>query len=141
MADARRSTHLAVLIGASAGAYAVSLAAVTAFQSATDQAAIEDRRPLGAAATSLSRGHDALDGDLARAARAYGDAAARYDELAPRLDELESGLAALTGKVSAVSGAARSLPGHVALPTVTRTVSSRPAPVVHATTGASGKRP
>ena len=139
MTDGRRPTHLAVLIGASAGFYAVSLAAVTALQSAADRAVIDDRRPLGEATRSLAGGHDVLETDLARAVRAYDDAAARYDALATRLDDVESSLDTLATKVSAVSGAARSLPGHVALPTVTRTVSSKAAPVTHATTGASGK--
>ena len=138
MTDARRPAHLAVLLGASAGIYAVSLAGVTALQSATDQAVIDDRAPLGAATTSLSGGHDALESDLDRAARAYDDAAAGYDRLGPRLDAMETSLDALAGSVSKVSGAARALPGHVALPPVTRTVTTKAAPVTHATTGASG---
>ena len=139
MTDARRPVHLAVMLGASAGIYAVSLAGVTALQSAADRALIEDRAPLGEATRSLSGGHDGLETDLDRAAREYGAAAASYDRLGPRLDEVETSLDALAGTVSQVSGAARSLPGHVALPAVTRPVSSRPAPVTHATTGASGK--
>jgi hypothetical protein len=139
MTDARRPTHLAVLLGASAGIYAVSLAGVTAMQSGADQALIEDRAPVGEATTSLSEGHDALEVDLDRATRAYGDAAAGYDRLGPRLDDVESSLDTLAGTVSKVSGAAQALPGHVALPKVTRTVSTRAAPATHATTGASGK--
>jgi hypothetical protein len=139
MTDARRPAHLAVLLGASAGIYAVSLAGVTALQSATDQAVIDERAPLGAATTSLSDGHDALEGDLERAARAYGDAAAGYDRLGPRLDAMETSLDALAGTVSQVSGAAKALPGHVTLPVVTRTVTTAAAPVTHATTGASGR--
>jgi hypothetical protein len=138
MTDARRPAHLAVLLGASAGIYAVSLAGVTALQSATDQALIDERAPLGAATSTLAGGHDAVETDLERAARAYGDAAAGYDRLGPRLDAMESSLDALAGTVSQVSGAAQALPGRVALPVVTRTVTTKVAPVTHATTGASG---
>ena len=92
MTDARRPIHLVVLLGATAGIYAVSLAGVTALQSAADRALIDDGAPLDATTSSLSAGHDAFENDLARAARAYGDAAAGYDRLAPRLDELEISL-------------------------------------------------
>ena len=139
MTDARRPAHLVVLLGASAGIYAVSLAGVAALQSATDRAVMEERAPLGAATSTLAGGHDAVETDLERAARGYGDAIASYDRLGPRLDAMETSLDALAGTVSQVSGAARALPGHVALPVVTRTVTTRAAPVIHATTGASGR--
>lgn len=138
MTDSRRPVHLAVLLGASAGIYAVSLAGVAMLQSSTDQTLIDDRAPLDSATSSLASGHDALDSDLESAARVYGDAAARYDRLAPRLDGMESSLDALAGSVSDVSGAAKALPGRVALPRVTRSVSASRAPVTHAKTGASG---
>jgi hypothetical protein len=139
MTDARRPTHLAVLLGASAGIYAVSLAGVTALQSATDQARIDARAPIDSATLSLSGGHDAIETELDRADRAYAEAAARYDRLGPRLDGLGTSLDALAGTVSQVSGAAKALPGRVSLPKVTRTVTTRvAAPATHATTGASG---
>jgi len=138
MTDARRPAHLAVLLGASAGIYAVSLAGVTALQSATDRAVMDERAPLGAATSTLAGGHDAVETDLERAVRAYGTAVASYDQLGSRLDAMETSLDALAGTVSQVSGAAEALPGHVALPAVTRTVTTRAAPVTHATTGASG---
>jgi len=138
MTDARRPVHLVVLLGATAGIYAVSLAGVTALQAAADRALIDDRAPLDATTSSLSAGQDAFQSDLTRAAGAYGDAAASYDRLAPRLDELETSLDTLAGTVSKVSGAAKALPGRVALPTVTRTVITRTAPATHATTRASG---
>ena len=74
---------------------------------------IDERAPLGAATTTLAGGHDAVETDLERAARAYGDAAAGYDRLGPRLDAMETSLDALAGTVSKVSGAAKALPGHV----------------------------
>lgn len=138
MTDTRRPAHLAVLLGASAGIYAVSLAGITALQSATDQTLIDERAPFGTATSTLAGGHDALETDLERAARAYGDAAAGYDRLGPRLDAMETSLDTLAGTVSQVSGAAKALPGHVTLPVVTRTVTTKAAPVTHATTGASG---
>jgi hypothetical protein len=138
MTDARRPTHLAVLLGASAGIYAASLAGVTALQSSAFQTVIDDRAPLDAATISLKGGHDALETDLDRADEAYGDAAARYDRLAPRLDGLETSLDMLAGTVSQVSGAAKALPGRVALPKVTAAVPAKAAPPTHGTTGASG---
>jgi len=139
MTEPRRPVHLAVLLGASAGIYAVSLAGVAALQSTTDRALIDERAPLDAATTALSGGHDAVETDLEGAVRAYGDAAAGYDGLGPRLDEMETSLDALAGTVSRVTGAARTLPGHVTLPVVPRTVTTRAAPASHATTGASGR--
>jgi len=139
MTEARRPAHLAVLLGASAGIYAVSLAGITALQSSADQALIDDRAPLDSVTVSLSGGHDALEADLDRVTRAYSEAAAGYDRLAPRLDEMETALDAYAGSVSEVSGAAKALPGRVSLPTVTRTVTVRAkAPATSATTGASG---
>lgn len=138
MTDARRPVHLAVLLGASAGIYALSLAGVTTLQSGADRALRDDRAPLGRSIQSLVDGHDALDLDLVQAARAYGDAAGHYARLAPNLERTEASLDELATMVSAVTGAARALPGHVALPAVTRTVMVRSAPVTHGTTGASG---
>jgi hypothetical protein len=152
MADPRRPLHLVVLLGASAGLYATSLAGVTFLQSATDRALIDDRAPLDAATGSISSDHDSLESDLARAARAYDAALARYDLLGTQLDGMESSLDNLAGTVSDVSGAAKALPGRVTLPRVTRSssgssgstatssksTSKAAAPATNANTGASG---
>jgi hypothetical protein len=139
MTDARRPVHLAVLVGASAGIYAISLAGVTVLQSSADQALMAERAPLESTIRGVAGGHDALDADLTRAAQDYGDAAGRYDRLAPGLSAMESALDDLAANVADVSGAARALPGHVALPVVTRTVTvAAKRPVTHGTTGASG---
>jgi hypothetical protein len=138
MTEKRRPVHLAVLLGTSAGMYALSLAGVTALQASADGALIDERAPLGSATSSLAGAHDSLETDLATIARVYGDAAARYDRLTPGLDGMESSLDALGSSVSQVSGAARALPGRVALPAVARSVSTSTAPVTHARTGASG---
>jgi hypothetical protein len=138
MTESRLPIHLAILLGVSAGMYAGSLAVVTALQSATDQSVTDARAPLQKTIQLVVEGHDALDADLARASRAYGDAAALYDRLAPDLSALETSLEGLAKSTSKVSGAARALPGHVAWPAVTRTVVVTSRPATQATTRASG---
>lgn len=139
MTEPRRPLHLVVLVGASAGIYAVTLAGVTTLQSSADRAVVSDRAPFESSIQSLAAGHDALDTDLTRAARAYGDAASRFDRITPDLAAMETSLDDLSTTVADVSGAARTLPGHVALPPVVRTVTApTKRPAVHATTGASG---
>jgi hypothetical protein len=139
MTDVRRPVHLAVLLGVSAGMYAVTLAGVAYLQSRADQALIDERAPLASATTRIAGGHDSLETGLTLAGRAYGDAASRYDRLAPDLARMETALDALAGSVSTISGAAQALPGHVTLPPVSRSVSSGvAAPATHAKTGASG---
>jgi hypothetical protein len=139
MTEVRRPVHLAVLVGASASLYAVSLAGISVLQSATDSATIQDHAPLDSATNGVAAGHDALETDLARATWAFSDAAARYDRLAPRLAETETSLDALSAVVAKLSGAAGALPGRAPLPPVARVVSTSKAPATHATTGASGK--
>jgi hypothetical protein len=143
MTEARRPVHLAVLIGISASAYAVSLAGVTALQSATDTRIAAERAPAGHAADVLARDHDALEASLDDANQAYERAAGRYTELGPRMADMEASLATLGKRVSKVTGAANALPGHVSLPTIstsssTRYVTRTQTKVVHATSGASG---
>jgi len=140
MAETRRPIHLAVLLGASTAAYAVSLAGVTALQSAADQAQIGGQAPALDAAARVSDGHDRLETDLAAAARRFAGSASRYDALVTTMGAMESSLDDYAGRVATVTGAARSLPAHVSLPTVTRTVTTTMVkPRVRATTGASGK--
>lgn len=139
MTESRRPVHLAVLVGVSASAYAVSLAGITALQSATDTRITAERAPAGHAADVMTSGHDALDTSLDDVTRIYADAAGRYERLAPRLTEVETALDTLGQRVEKVTGAANALPGRVSLPQInvsTRTVTRTR--VVHATTGASG---
>lgn len=139
MTDTRRPIHLAVLVGMSATAYAISLAGVTALQSATDARVAADRAPAGRAADVLATGHDQLETTLDDATRTYGQAAGRYAQLGTRLVDMEASLDDLGKRVEKVTGAANDLPGHVTLPTIstsTRVVTRTK--VVHATTGASG---
>jgi hypothetical protein len=140
MAEIRRPIHLLVLIGASTAAYAFSLAGVTALQSSTDRALIDAEAPAADAVERIGRGHDRLESDLSAAAARYAESAARYEALVTSMATMESSLEAYAGRAASVSGAARSLPSHVSLPTVTRTVTTTVVkPRVRATTGASGK--
>jgi hypothetical protein len=139
MTESRRPVHLAVLVGVSASAYAISLAGVAALQSATDARVAADRAPAGHAADALASGHDQLETSLDEATRAYAAAADRYARLGTRLIDMETSLEDLGTRVEKVSGAAKALPGRVSLPTIstsTRVVTRTK--VVHATTGASG---
>jgi hypothetical protein len=141
MSDSRRPVHLAVLVGASASVYAISLAGVTALQSATDARLIAERAPADHAADVMARGHDELEDSIDDATRTYATAAGRYARLAPRLADMETSLDAFGRQVQKVTGAANALPGRVSLPTIhasttTRTVTRTR--TVHATTGASG---
>ncbi len=139
MTERRRPVHLAVLVGMSASAYAVSLAGVAALQSATDAKVAADRAPVGRAADALATGHDQLERSLDEASRAYVVSSERYARVGTGLVDMETSLDALGTRVEKVTGAAKALPGRVSLPTIstsTRVVTRTR--VVHATTGASG---
>ncbi len=139
MTERRRPVHLAVLVGMSASAYAVSLAGVAALQSATDAQVAADRAPVGRAADALATGHDQLERSLDEASRAYVVSSERYARVGTELVDMETSLDALGRRVEKVSGAAKALPGRVSLPTIstsTRVITRTR--VVHATTGASG---
>lgn len=139
MTDARRPVHLAVILGAATGAYAISLAGVTALQSNADQALIARQAPAEQVAARLGIGHDRLEADVERASKAYAASVARYDELTASLGAMEASLEKYAGRVQKVTGAAQSLPGRVSLPSVSRTVAkSASKPKVAASTGASG---
>jgi len=138
--DPRRPIHLAVLVGASTALYAVSLAGVTALQSGTDQAAIDDASPVAAAADRLRDGHDQLEDAVTAAESRYARTAARYDALTADISAVEDSLQAYANRMAAVGGATKSLPSKMSLPTVARAVrSSASKPVVRSTTTASGK--
>lgn len=138
MTEPRRPLHVGAFLGLSAGAYALSLAAVTALQARSEAAVIADRGPTAQAIGELTRRNDGLEADARHAGLAYERATGAYDRVGQSLADVEAGLGELATIVEAVDGAARSLPDHVALPRVSRTVRSvRPAPV-HATTSASG---
>jgi hypothetical protein len=115
MTEGRKSLQFALLLTASAGAYAVSLAAVAGFQSASDRAVIDGRVPTADAIDRLAEDSARLEGSLARADAALSGAIARFEATTPAL-------AAWAAELAAV-------------PRITRTTKTV---VVHATTGASG---
>jgi len=138
MTDARRPLHVGAFIGLSAGAYALSLAAVTAIQAQSDATIAADRAPTEQAIAEVAAQNDSLEADASRAGRTYERATSAYDLASRTLADVEAQLAGLAKVAGAVDGAARSLPDHVALPQVTRSVARVRQPVVHATTAASG---
>lgn len=139
MTDGRRPIHLAVLVGVSAGAYAVSLAGVTALQSATDGDLHADRAPIQLAASAVAADHAALESALDDAAHRYAILADRYRRSGASIEGVESALDALAARAAAVSESAASMPTRFSLPSVRsapRVVTAAPKP--HATTRASG---
>ncbi len=137
--DRRIPLHLAVLVGASTTAYAISLAGVTALQSSADGAVESARAPARDAATRLTDAHDRLQAELDVAARAYAASAARYDELSVSVASLDATLEDYAEAAARVSGAARALPMRVSLPSLSRvSTGTSPKPRVSGTTGASG---
>jgi hypothetical protein len=138
MTEPRRPLHLAVFLGLSAGAYAVSLAGVTALQAQSEAAVLVDRVPTAQAIAEITAGHDVLEASADRAAAAYARAAGAYDTVGRTMVDVEARLSGLADVVGAIEGAARSLPSRVALPRVTRAVTAVTRPAVHATTAASG---
>jgi hypothetical protein len=135
----RRPLHLVVLFGASAGAYAVSLAGVTAQQSQADAVVIAQRAPVAAAIDQAAAAHRALEGDLTTATRRYRDLAAGYARVVGELEGMERATDAVVVRAARVADAAGSMPTRVALPAVPAAPRAAvPAPVTHATTGGSG---
>ncbi len=100
MTETRRPVHLAVLVGVSAGAYAASLAGVTALQSATDARIAAERAPAKHAVDVMAGGADELETSLDAATHAYTVAAGRYARLAPQLTDMETSLDKLGKRVA-----------------------------------------
>ncbi len=138
--EPRRPIHLAVVVGLSAGAYAASLAGVTALQAASEQSLAADAAPAAAAIDQLRSHHDGMDTRLAGAAAAYDRAAASYDEIAGDLAAYEKQLGTLATQVAKAKGSASWMPtSGGSLPSVARSSSPASRPTSHATTCASGK--
>jgi len=137
MTERRRPLHLAVTFGVSAVVYAVSLAAVTSLQADQDAATAAERAPALDALASLQVANDRLGSRVASAGSLYEAASDGYRRVTAGLDALDGRLDTLATSVAGIEGAAVALPARVPLPSVSRarTVS---APVVHATTSASG---
>jgi hypothetical protein len=138
MTEPRRPAHLAVLVGVSAGAYAVSLAGVTALQSAADAELHADREPIRLAAAAAAAEHASLESALDDAAHRYAVLADRYHRSGLDIEGIEAALDALAARAAAVSESAASLPTRFALPAVRSAPRIVSAPATHATTRASG---
>jgi hypothetical protein len=138
----RRPVHLAVLTGAAAGAYAISLAGVTALQATTDAGLAVARDPLVAAIADQQASHDRLERVVEEAAAAYAEVAGSYAAVLEVLGDHEGALAVLEREIAAAEGSAASLvvPARPALPTIRATAATRavPRPRTNASTGASG---
>jgi hypothetical protein len=140
MIDRRIPTHLAILVGVSAGAYAISLAGITALQSTADARLIAQRLPSQQAAAQAARDHDGLERAVDAAAQRYATLAERYDQAGTGIGGVETALDDLATRAANLTESAaelRVVP--FTLPRVTRSVTRAAAPPrTHATTKASG---
>jgi hypothetical protein len=140
MIDRRLPSHLAILIGISAGAYAVSLAGVTALQSGADARLRDDREPARLAAATVAADHAELEAAVESAARRYAALAERYQETGATVTGMEASLDELAVRAATLAESAASLPTRFSLPTVRAAAAPRRAapPKTDATTRASG---
>jgi hypothetical protein len=148
MSEPRRPVHLAVIVGLSAGAYAVSLAGVTALQAASDQRLDAANGPAADAVKTLQAEHARLDDRLAAAASTYDAATIAYADISSHLEAMEKRLGKLAVEVHKVKGSAAWTPPPppvARLPTVTRSgggsssgSASKPAPKPPPTNGSTG---
>jgi hypothetical protein len=136
--DPRRPLHVGVFLGLSAGAYALGLAGVTALEAQSEATIADDRAPTAEAISELRAQNDSLEASARHAALTYNWATGEYDRVGQTLAGIEARLGELAQAVEAVDGAARALPNRVALPRVSRQVTSINNTTVHATTAASG---
>lgn len=140
MAEVRPPLHVVMLAAGAAGAYAVSLAAVTSLQSQADASLIAARTPMVDAIDVVAVRHTALERAVTRAADDYARSAAGYDQLTATLTDVESSLDGLAQQTRTVGAGTSRLPSRVRLPTVRYATGPAPvaAPRTHAVTGASG---
>ena len=134
--DRRVPTHLAILVGVSAGAYAVSLAGITALQSSRRRTADRGATAVTAGGGAAARDHDALEQAVAAAADRYAALADRYDQAGAGIGGVETALDGLaTRAASLTESAAKLRVAPFSLPRVARSVTrSVSAPKTHATT-------
>ena len=142
MANPRTVVHVPLLAVASVGIYAVSLSGVALLQAQHDQAIAAERQPLLDAVARTAAERSVTQTAIRRAADALAGASDRYSTTIDASSQLDAALAALAAQVAETTGAAARLPTSVALPAAPARVvvqSAAVAPVVQATTGASGK--
>lgn len=134
----RLPAHLGVFMGLSAGAYALSLAGITALQSSSEAALAADRAPALAVIEAAQRDHGALEARIQSARQAYEAAAAAYAATGAGFADMEARLKDLATAMTQLNGSAATLPSGVKLPSVSRSAGAAAAPAVQATTTASG---
>ena len=132
----RLPAHIAVMLGLSTAAYAVSLAAVATDQSQLEAATTAARAPAVDAVDSLVRGNDALNAALGEADGRLASVVADYGAAGDRLTALEAALAGFAGTVAEINGVSQALPATVPLPAITTTKRAT-ITTTHSTTGAS----
>lgn len=129
--EPRRPLHVVWFIGLSAAIYALDLAAVAAMQAGTDAGVAAQQAPAQAAVEALRAQDASVAQDIQRASTSLQAGAAAYALAGKNLASLEQRLA----------GLGRSAASLQALPAVPTVRSVAAAPVVHATSGASGAKP
>jgi hypothetical protein len=130
--------HVAVLVGVSTAAYAVTLAGVTVNQAGTEAATAAERAPAIAAIRGLADRNRQLTADLAASGANYDRVSQAYLAAGGTLADLEAALAALATSVGKIDGVSKALPVTVTLPHVSRPRTSGGAPATSSTTSASG---
>jgi hypothetical protein len=137
--ERRLPLHLAAFLGCSTGAYALSLAGITAVQSATDEALAQERAPLSRSLGIIAADHTILEWTISDLADQYDQLAAAYAGIGTTFGRVESGLDRVSGMADAITKSAASVPTRVSLPPMrAATRRAAPPPATHATTGASG---
>jgi hypothetical protein len=81
MTEVRRPLHVVAYLGLSAGAYAVSLAAVTALQAQSEAAVHTDRAPTAQAIADIAAANDRLEARAGLVGRTYERATGAYDQV------------------------------------------------------------
>ncbi|HXI46483.1 MAG TPA: hypothetical protein VNH13_09295 [Candidatus Acidoferrales bacterium] len=138
LAALRVPSHVAVLVGVSTAAYAVTLAGVTVNQASGEAALAAERAPAIAGIQDIAERNARLTADLEAAGTNYDRVSQAYLAAGGRLSDLEAALAALATSVGTIDGVSKAMPATVSLPRVSRPRTSGGAPATSATTGASG---
>jgi hypothetical protein len=131
-----------MLLGTSAAAYAVSLAAISGLQADADAAVVASRRPAQEMVADDRAANDALALRIRAADKLTRSLAAAYDRAGSTLERTTSALDELAALVADIEGGVAALPAHIRLPTVNLTSvppggTSRP-PRTSGRSGASG---
>jgi hypothetical protein len=139
MPAGRPLLHLPVFAAACTGLYAGSLALVAMLQSQQNAAAAMDVAPLADALARTSAVRQAAEDAVRYATGALGTASDSYAGATALSAEVDAAIAAFAKQVAQVTGTAARLPAAGRLPAAPGAVKPVAAPVVQATTGASGK--